>query len=62
MLEAGVAQYRLWQTTEQGEHILIAIGRYLAAHSPTQRRLMQTATIALRLHRGEKIYEDDDSS
>ena len=62
MLEAGVAQYRLWRGTEQGECILIAIGRYLAAHSPTQRRLMQTATIALRLHRGENIYEDDSSS
>ena len=59
MLEAGVSQCREWAGTPQAENILIAIGRYLAAHCPTQRRLLQTATIALRLHRGEKIYEDE---
>ncbi len=59
MLEAGVAQYHEWGPGEQGTVMLLAVARYLAAHSPTQRAQLQTATIALRLHRGENIYEDD---
>ncbi len=58
MLEAGVQQYREWGNNAEGQHILIAVARYLAAHSPTQRAGYQTATIALRLHRGQKIYEE----
>lgn len=58
MLEAGVRQFEEWRGKEQGIHILIAIARYLAAHSPTQRTSLQTAQIALRLHRGELIYQD----
>jgi len=38
-------------------HILIGVTRNLAAHCPTRRAGQQTATIALRLHRGERIYE-----
>ena len=59
VIEAAVRQYELWGATEQGEHILIAATRYLAAHCPTQRAGLQTARIALRLHRGDKIYEED---
>jgi hypothetical protein len=36
---------------------LIAAARYLAAHAPTARAQGQTYSIALRLHRGERIYE-----
>ena len=61
MLEAGVRQYRRWGDQPEGHTILIAVARYLAAHSPTQRAQLQTARIALRLHRGEDIYEDDAS-
>jgi hypothetical protein len=35
----------------------VAAARYLAAHAPTQRQLLQTLGIALRLHRGEPVYE-----
>lgn len=36
---------------------LVAAARYLAAHAPTMRSQGQTYSIALRLHRGEKIFE-----
>jgi len=36
---------------------LIAAARYLAAHAPTMRAQGQTYDIALRLHRGEKMFE-----
>ena len=38
---------------------LVAIARWQAAHAPTRRAVTQTYDIALRLHRGEAIYEDD---
>ena len=59
MLEASVQQWKEWGNSDEGAHILIALARYLAAHSPTQRTQLQTAMIALRLHRGEALYEDD---
>jgi nitrite reductase/ring-hydroxylating ferredoxin subunit len=59
MLEASVQQWKEWGDCDEGAHILIALARYLAAHSPTQRTQLQTAMIALRLHRGEALYEDD---
>ena len=68
MLEAGVNQYEEWRRgpghagAEEGKNILVAIARYLAAHSPTQRAQLQTAQIALRLHRGEAIYEEDEGN
>ena len=55
MYEAGVRQYREWAGEPEGGHILIAVARFLAAHSPTQRARHQTATIARRLHRGESV-------
>ena len=38
---------------------LIAAARYLAAHAATARSQRQTFEIARRLHRGERLYEDD---
>jgi hypothetical protein len=38
---------------------LIAAARYLAAHAPTARAQRQTYEIARRLHRGERVYEDE---
>jgi hypothetical protein len=57
MVEAGLRQYRQWGKSVEGRNILVAVARYLAAHSPTQRAQHQTARIALRLHRGEDVYE-----
>jgi hypothetical protein len=54
-VEAAYRQFEL-----SGDRIFpIAAARYLAAHSPTVRAQGQTYQIARRLHRGEKLYEDD---
>jgi nitrite reductase/ring-hydroxylating ferredoxin subunit len=60
MLEAGVQQYREWGESAAGRQILIAVARYIAAHSPTERAQLQTAIVARRLSRGEAIYEAED--
>jgi nitrite reductase/ring-hydroxylating ferredoxin subunit len=60
MLEAGIRQYGEWQGRPEGEHILVAVARFLAAHAPTQRAQLQTADIALRLHRGDHLYAEED--
>ena len=57
-LEAAFRQSELHAGTTEAAHILIAAARYLAAHAPTMRAQEQTYTIALRLHRGEKLYEE----
>jgi nitrite reductase/ring-hydroxylating ferredoxin subunit len=58
MLEAGVRQFREWGSVDEGRHILIAVARYLAAHFPTQRALLQTADIAQRLMRGGELHRE----
>ena len=57
MLEAGVRQFAVWGDTDEGRHILIAVARYLAAHSPTERAALQTADIARRLMRGGELHQ-----
>ena len=57
MLEAGVRQYREWGDSDEGRHILIAVARYLAAHSPTERAQLQTAMVARRLSLGQALHE-----
>ena len=59
MLEAGTALFdELHATNPAAAHrVLVAVARYLAAHSPTSRALRQTARTAIRLHRGDAIYE-----
>ncbi len=58
MLEAGVRQFAVWGDTDEGRHILIAVARYLAAHSPTERAALQTADIARRLMRGGELHQN----
>jgi len=54
-VEAAVRQHEL-----TGEELpLMAAARYLAAHAPTARSQRQTYEIARRLHRGERVYEDE---
>ena len=62
MLEAGVRQFAVWGDTDEGRNILIAVARYLAAHSPTERAALQTADIARRLMRGGELHQEDVSS
>src|SRR5580704_11518458 len=61
MVEAGVRQFHEWGNCDQGRHILIAVSRYLAAHFPTQRALLQTADIATRLMRGGELHREAES-
>ena len=58
VLDAGVRQFGEWGNTEEGRHILIAVARYLAAHSPTERAELQTADIARRLMRGGELHQE----
>jgi hypothetical protein len=62
MLEAGVRQFTEWENTDAGRHILIAVARYLAAHSPTERAALQTADIARRLMRGGELHQEAGAS
>ncbi|ACA19884.1 Rieske (2Fe-2S) domain protein [Methylobacterium sp. 4-46] len=58
MLEAGIRQFAEWGDTDAGRHILVAVARYLAAHSPTERAALQTADIARRLMRGSELHRE----
>ena len=62
MLEAGVRQLTEWDDTDARRHILIAVARYLAAHSPTERAALQTADIARRLMRGGELHQEEGAS
>jgi hypothetical protein len=59
MLEAAFRQYAGLRRTEAGTHLLVAAARYLAAHAPTVRAQGQTFEIARRLHRGERLFEEE---
>jgi hypothetical protein len=52
----------IWENTDEGRHILIAVARYLAAHSPTERAALQTADIARRLMRGGDLHQSAETS
>lgn len=64
MFEAGLALERELRETRpaQADHVLIAVTRYLAAHAPTSRAMLQTARTAMRLQRGESVYEDPEDA
>jgi nitrite reductase/ring-hydroxylating ferredoxin subunit len=55
-LEAATGQFRHWGNGAEGRRILVASARYLAAHSPTERGELQTATVARKLARGERLH------
>lgn len=61
MLEAGLRQAAALQPDDPlaARRVLVAVARYLAAHAPTSRAMLQTARIAQRLHRGETLYADE---
>lgn len=58
-VEAAVHQHELLAGSPDARVPLVAAAGYLAAHATTTRSQRQTFEIALRLHRGEKLYEDD---
>ncbi len=58
-VEAGVRQALAWpEGSEESALVLVAVARFLAAHTPTRRELPTVARIAARLRRGEALYED----
>jgi nitrite reductase/ring-hydroxylating ferredoxin subunit len=58
-VEAAFRQYSQASGIECGAHLLTATARYLAAHSPTMRAQGQTYQIALKLHRGDRLFEKE---
>ncbi|HLJ11656.1 MAG TPA: hypothetical protein VKU82_10720, partial [Planctomycetaceae bacterium] len=58
VLEAAVRQCRDWGPGRECELIMIAVVRQLAAFCPTPRAAHRIATTALRLERGDKMYEE----
>lgn len=56
--EAGLSQYRNFAGRPEGDHMLLGVGRFLSAHSPTVRATGQTFDIAARLHRGESLADE----
>ncbi len=59
MLEAGTQLF--WELHERNQpaanRVMVAIARYLAAKAPTSRAMLQTARTAIRLKRGDNIFE-----
>ncbi|WP_209124000.1 Rieske 2Fe-2S domain-containing protein [Alkalihalobacillus sp. BA299] len=66
MFEVAMAEHDHWSKEEGAlanfaqETMILATTRYLAAHAPTSRETPHTAKIAMRLHRGEKLFEDEE--
>jgi hypothetical protein len=58
-IEAAFRQYALLRGTPASIYVLVAAARYLAAHAPTVRAQGQTYQIAFRLHRGERLFEEE---
>ena len=58
-IEAALHQYSILKGTSAAAHVLIATTRYLAAHAPTVRAQAQTYQIALRLNRGEHVFDEN---
>jgi nitrite reductase/ring-hydroxylating ferredoxin subunit len=57
--EAGVRQAQCWpEGSEESALVLVAVARFLAAHSPTRRELARVVEIAARLRRGENVFEE----
>ena len=56
--EAAVRQYSILGR-DAGSVVLLATGRYMAAHAPTVRAQGQTFQIAERLYRGDRLFEGD---
>ena len=57
IVDAAFRQFNARRGTEPGRHVLIGLSRFLAAHSPTPRAEGQTYQIALRLQRGEELFQ-----
>ncbi len=57
-LEASFSLYEMFPDDERRYRPLSSLARWLSAHSPTPRSLNQTVENAIRLERGDKLYEE----
>jgi nitrite reductase/ring-hydroxylating ferredoxin subunit len=57
-VEGAFHQYQLLGEHPEAVNVLVAATRYLAAHAPTMRAQGQTFGIAVRLSRGENLFEE----
>ena len=59
IVEAAVRQYAAWpQGSEEGALVLAGAARFLAAHTPTRRELPHVVRTAVRLRRGDDLFEE----
>lgn len=61
-VEAAFRQFADLRGSPEGAHVLVAAARYLAAHAPTVRAQGQTYQFAVRLNRGERLYEETEDT
>jgi hypothetical protein len=61
-VEAAFRQFADLRGSPEGAHVLVAAARYLAAHAPTVRAQGQTYQFAVRLNRGERLYEETEDA
>ncbi len=59
IVEATIQQYEKRKGRTSARHCLVAMARFLAAHYPTPRSVNQTYTIAVRLQRGDEIFNEN---
>ena len=61
-LEGALRQYTALRPTRPlaARRALVAMARFEAAHCPTSRAMRQTYQIALRLQRGEELYQEEE--
>ncbi len=65
MYEAALMEHDEWEKDESSlakraqETLIVAVTRYLAGHAPTSREMPHMATIAMRLQRGERLFEEE---
>jgi nitrite reductase/ring-hydroxylating ferredoxin subunit len=59
-VEAAARQAAAWPRGSEPQALLLAgAARFLAAHTPTRRELPQVVRIAVRLRRGEDLFEEE---
>ncbi len=59
IVEAAVRQHAAWpEGSEEGALILVGATRFLAAHTPTRRELPHVVRTAVRLRRGDDLFEE----
>lgn len=58
-IEAAVRQARAWPDGSEPQAMLLAAAaRFLSAHTPTRRELPQVVRIAMRLRRGDNLFDE----